>query len=106
MLNCVDPLVFCSGVALDATRTEATRNGSDAVTVADLDLQHGAFLGTRMTAMLSHTDTLICCGAFHLEVKPEDSQAIVSGGQASHARRAPIGRHVAWGLASLSIVLI
>jgi len=34
-----------------------------------------------MTAMLSHADTLISCGAFHLDVNAEDGQVIVSGVQ-------------------------
>jgi len=66
---------------LDANRTEASRNASDAGTVADLDLQHDAFPGTQMTAMISHADTLIGCGASRLEVNVEDGQVIVSGAQ-------------------------
>lgn len=54
---------------------EASGNGSDAGTVADLDLQHGTLFGTQMTVLLSHADTLRDCGALHLEVESKLSRS-------------------------------
>lgn len=58
-----------------------------------------------MTAMISHADTLIGCGAFRLEVNAEDGQ-VISLALSQPLAKSNVDRHVAIGLASPSIALI
>ena len=57
--------------------TEALGDGSDTGAVADLNLQHGTFLGTQMAVILSHAGTLRDCRVLYVEVESKQASGFI-----------------------------